>query len=167
MDTFCIRLVSFPLSVTFPGLDKHISLLLNLRIINTDSRCWSLKSLFDLNSLAVFFGRNTFTRSDISLEQKLLAPLNMLDYFSKVLIMQPKSFIPLAADAFFWVGTSETPDEKGSILPYPFQGKFFKYDDDEAPILKGTFDGSVDIKLTLPEGLNVSDLKWFSIWLQI
>ncbi len=81
-----------------------------------------------------------------------------------MLITQAKSFIPLAADAFFWVGTSDAPGEVGNILPYPFKGTFFKYDSEEAPILKGVFDGSMDIKLTLPEGLNVSDLKWFSVW---
>ncbi len=67
-------------------------------------------------------------------------------------------------DAFFWVGTSERPGSVGTILAHPFEGKFYEYEDQSAPILKDKFDGSKDIKLTLPENLNVSDLKWFSVW---
>jgi hypothetical protein len=67
-------------------------------------------------------------------------------------------------DAFFWVGTSEAPGNEGYILAHPFKGKFYKYDDENAPILTGRFDGTEDIKLTLPEDLNVTDLKWFSVW---
>ena len=67
-------------------------------------------------------------------------------------------------DAFFWVGTSERPGSVGTILAHPFAGKFYEYEDQEAPVLKGQFDGLKDIKLTLPTTLNVSDLKWFSVW---
>jgi hypothetical protein len=67
-------------------------------------------------------------------------------------------------DAFFWVGTSERPGSVGTILAHPFEGKFYEYEDQDAPVLKGQFDGSKDIKLTLPASLNVSDLKWFSVW---
>ena len=51
----------------------------------------------------------------------------------------------------------------GIILPYPFEGKFYEYEDRSAPIIK-SFDGSQDVTLTLPEDTKVSDLKWLSVW---
>ena len=42
-------------------------------------------------------------------------------------------------DAFFWVGTEGSPSAVGTILPYPFKGKFFEYEDGDAPILTGRF----------------------------
>lgn len=66
-------------------------------------------------------------------------------------------------DAFFWVGTEGEPGEVGTILPYPFQGKFYDYKDSNAPIITGVYE-KVNITLTLPDDLKVSDLKWFSVW---
>ncbi|XP_059096369.1 uncharacterized protein LOC131890931 isoform X2 [Tigriopus californicus] len=66
-------------------------------------------------------------------------------------------------DAFFWVGTEGEPGEVGTILPYPFQGEFYEYTDSNAPIITGKFD-KVNITLTLPEDLKVTDLKWISVW---
>ena len=44
-------------------------------------------------------------------------------------------------------------------------GKFYDYDDQLAPILSQRFDGSQnDIVLTLPDDIEVKDLKWISIW---
>ncbi len=59
-------------------------------------------------------------------------------------------------------GTSGTPSDDGIILPYPFDGKFFHYTDPTAPILHRHV-GS-DIILTLPPEVEVSDLKWISVW---
>ena len=42
-------------------------------------------------------------------------------------------------DAFFWVGTEGKPSSVGTILPYPFEGKFYDYEDRSAPILEGRF----------------------------
>jgi hypothetical protein len=59
-----------------------------------------------------------------------------------------------APDAFFWVGkTGNIPSLDGTILPYPFTGKFFEYSDPNSLKLTGVFDGSKDITLTLPENL--------------
>jgi hypothetical protein len=82
----------------------------------------------------------------------------------KTILIKNFEYDGAGPDAFFWVGTSEAPGAAGYILAHPFAGKFYKYDDDSAPILKGRFDGTEDIKLTLPEDLNVTDLKWFSVW---
>ena len=44
-------------------------------------------------------------------------------------------------------------------------GKFYDYDDQSAPILSQRFDGlQNDIVLTLPDDIEVKDLKWISIW---
>jgi len=68
-------------------------------------------------------------------------------------------------DAFFWVGTEGEPGPGSSvtILPYPFEGKYYEYEDKTAPILTGRFN-KVDVKLTLPAKIKVTDLKWFSVW---
>jgi hypothetical protein len=66
-------------------------------------------------------------------------------------------------DAFFWVGTEGEPGPVGTILPYPFEGKYYEYEDKSAPILTGRFN-KVDVKLTLPSKTKVTDLKWFSVW---
>lgn len=82
----------------------------------------------------------------------------------KTLVIKNFEYDGQGPDAFFWVGTDDLPGDVGTILPYPFDGKFFKYDDANAPILTGRFDGSKDIKLTLPEEVDVTDLKWISVW---
>jgi len=67
-------------------------------------------------------------------------------------------------DAFFWAGTQGSkPGSVGIILPHPFDGTFFDYEDRSAPILEGRFD-KTDLTLTLPPGTQVSDLKWLSVW---
>ena len=69
-------------------------------------------------------------------------------------------------DAFFWVGTQGKgpSSESGILLAHPFRGKFYDYDDPDAPILR-RFDGKqTPIVLTLPDGLKVTDLKWISVW---
>ena len=44
-------------------------------------------------------------------------------------------------DAYFLVGNSRVPSEAGTLLPYPFEGKFYDYDDTSAPILDRSFNG--------------------------
>ena len=67
-------------------------------------------------------------------------------------------------DAFFWVGIQGLrPSEQGILLAHPFRGKFYNYDDYEAPILK-KFNGDAKIVLTLPPQVKVQDLKWISVW---
>ena len=68
-------------------------------------------------------------------------------------------------DAFFYVGAMGTPSTAvGTILPYPFENKFYKYDDQNASIIQGRFDGNQDIRLTTPHSLKTSDIKWLSVW---
>ena len=44
-------------------------------------------------------------------------------------------------DAFFWAGKSQRPSSVGTILPHPFEGKFYDYEDSSAPILDKRFNG--------------------------
>ena len=71
-------------------------------------------------------------------------------------------------DAFFLAGTegpiSAATSKAGTILPYPFNDKFYEYDDPTAPILQSSFDGNMDITLTTPTSLNASDVVWLSVW---
>ena len=83
---------------------------------------------------------------------------------SKTLVIKDFTYDGAGPDAFFWAGTSGKPSTVGIILPYPFEGKFYDYEDDSAPILSGRFDGSKDIVLTLPSDKTVTDLKWLSVW---
>ena len=89
---------------------------------------------------------------------------NLYAVDKKTLLIKNFEYDGQGPDAFFWVGTDDLPGEIGTILPYPFDGKFFKYDDQNAPILTDRFDGTKNIKLTLPEEVDVTDLKWFSVW---
>ena len=67
-------------------------------------------------------------------------------------------------DAFFWVGTEGSlPSENGILLPHPFSGKFYDYNDRDAPKLKKS-DGNEPITLTLPDSVKTSELKWISVW---
>ena len=67
-----------------------------------------------------------------------------------------------APDAFFWTGTTSKPNSVGTILPYPFEGKFYHYEDKTAPVL-GKFNGE-NVTLTLPDNLKATNIKWLSVW---
>merc|ERR1712141_819780 len=82
----------------------------------------------------------------------------------KTLLIKGFTYDGAGPDAFFWSGTQGSPSGVGTILPYPFEGKFFEYEDQSAPILTGRFSGDKDIKLTLPDSLKTTDLKWISVW---
>lgn len=87
---------------------------------------------------------------------------------AKHLVIKGFTYDGAGPDAFFWVGTDGSPGRHGAVvLPYPFTGKFYEYEDPDTPKLEpGTsYDGSKDIELTLPEdGPEVTDLAWFSVW---
>ena len=59
----------------------------------------------------------------------------------KTLVIKDFTYDGAGPDAFFWVGTSSAPSSVGTILPYPFQGEFYDYEDKRAPILTGRFNG--------------------------
>ena len=82
----------------------------------------------------------------------------------KTLLIKGFTYDGGGPDAFFWAGTEGSPSSVGNLLPYPFEGKFYAYEDQAAPILSGTFSGEKDIKLTLPETLKSTDIKWLSVW---
>jgi hypothetical protein len=66
-------------------------------------------------------------------------------------------------DAFFLVGESGTPNRVGTILSYPDNGKCYEYNDQSVPLLTQAFDGN-DITLTLPCALDITKIKWLSVW---
>ena len=57
----------------------------------------------------------------------------------KTLVIKDFTYDGAGPDAFFWVGTSQSPSSVGTILPYPFEGKFYDYEDNRAPILSRRF----------------------------
>ena len=67
-------------------------------------------------------------------------------------------------DAFFFVGESGTPNRKGTIIPYPDTGVCYEYNDQSAPLLTEAYDGTRDIVLTLPCSLDITKIKWLSVW---
>ena len=82
------------------------------------------------------------------------------------LVIEKFTYDGLAPDAFFWVGTgSNAPNSNGIILPHPFQGKFYDFEDTNAPILDKAYDGTQPpIVLEMPLPIKVSNLKWISVW---
>ena len=96
-------------------------------------------------------------------EHSISGSLYALD--ESILLLKRFEYDGEAEDAFFWVGTSgEKPSTTGTILPYPFGGVYYNSEDKDAPFLFGVFNGSQEIRLTLPEELKVTDLRWFSVW---
>ncbi len=65
---------------------------------------------------------------------------------ANTLLIKEFTYDGAGPDAFFWTGTSGSPSEVGTILPYPFNGKFYDYEDLSAPILTGRFNGQKDIE---------------------
>ena len=57
----------------------------------------------------------------------------------KTLFIKDFEYDGAGPDAFFWAGTAGKPSSVGLILPYPFKGKFYEYEDGNAPILRGRF----------------------------
>ena len=82
----------------------------------------------------------------------------------KTLLIKGFTYDGAGPDAFFWAGTQGLPSGIGTILPYPFEGKFYEYEDQSAPILNGRFSGDKNIKLTLPDTLKATDIQWLSVW---
>ena len=80
----------------------------------------------------------------------------------KTLMIKGFTYSGTAPDAFFWAGTSPQPSPNGIILPYPFTGMFYNYDDKSAPVL-GKFTNA-EVVLTLPDNLKTTDIKWLSVW---
>jgi len=94
---------------------------------------------------------------------------------SKNILIKGFTYDGEGPDAFFWAGTTEKPNRRGTnkknaVLPYPFTGQHFDYYSRSIPIL-GRFNGTKDILLTLPEdiegsteNIHVQDIRWLSVW---
>ncbi|XP_076391454.1 protein Skeletor, isoforms B/C isoform X2 [Megachile rotundata] len=60
-------------------------------------------------------------------------------------------------DAYFWVGNTAAPSPQGYIVPYP------EVDENiDPPVLKSY--NYTDILLKLPDGKQIRDIKWLSVW---
>ena len=59
----------------------------------------------------------------------------------KTLVIKGFTYDGAGPDTFFWAGTSQEPSPNGTILPYPFEGKFYEREDYSAPILSRRFNG--------------------------
>ena len=59
----------------------------------------------------------------------------------KTLVIKGFTYDGSGPDTFFWAGTSQAPTSEGTILPYPFEGEFYAYEDQSAPILSRGFFG--------------------------
>eukprot|EP00092_Neocalanus_flemingeri_P033853 GFUD01036814.1.p1 GENE.GFUD01036814.1~~GFUD01036814.1.p1 ORF type:complete len:243 (-),score=55.08 GFUD01036814.1:35-682(-) len=84
---------------------------------------------------------------------------------SQTIMIKGFTYTGKGPDGFFLAGTSGgKPSKTGDVvLPYPYEGKHYSYEDESLPIL-GKFDGSEDIILSLPPGKTVNQLKWLSVW---
>jgi hypothetical protein len=80
----------------------------------------------------------------------------------KTLVIKGFTYDGTAPDAFFWAGTSQAPSSVGTILPHPFEGIFYEYEDQNAPVL-GKYNDE-EVVLTLPDNLKATDIKWLSVW---
>ena len=47
-------------------------------------------------------------------------------------------------------------------MPHPFEGIFYEYEDQNAPVL-GAYNDE-EVVLTLPDNLKATDIKWLSVW---
>ena len=59
----------------------------------------------------------------------------------KTLLIKGFTYDGAGPDAYFLVGNSGVPSEPATLLPYPFEGKFYDYFDSSAPILDRSFNG--------------------------
>ena len=81
-----------------------------------------------------------------------------------MLIIKGFTYDGTGPDVFFLVGTQGSPSDSGTILSYPYKGKHYEYNDENAPTLKEKFSGNMEIKLVLPPALTVMNIKWISVW---
>jgi hypothetical protein len=69
--------------------------------------------------------------------KKLSKTLTFKD--EKTLVIKGFGYDGTGPDSFFLAGTSEKISSDGIILPYPFQGKFYDYEDKKVPLLERSF----------------------------
>ena len=81
-----------------------------------------------------------------------------------MLIIKGFTYDGTGPDVFFLVGTQGSPSDSGTILSYPYKGKHYEYNDENAPTLKEKFSGNMDVRLVLPPALTVMNIKWISVW---
>ena len=81
-----------------------------------------------------------------------------------MLIIKGFTYDGTGPDVFFLVGTQGSPSDSGTILSYPYKGKHYEYNDENAPTLTEKFSGKMEVKLVLPPALTVMNIKWISVW---
>ena len=83
-------------------------------------------------------------------------------YNESILVVKDFSYSGEGVDVFFWASTSDTPDGEGVILPYPYNGIFYDFEDETAPVL-----GKIEkqnILLHIHPDLTLRDIKWLSVF---
>ena len=62
-------------------------------------------------------------------------------------------------------GASGKPDNENVdvVLPYPYKGRHYSYEDDDIPPLTQEYNGHEDIVLSLPPGTSVGQLGWVAV----
>ena len=70
-----------------------------------------------------------------------------------------------APAAYFVGGALGKPDNENVdvVLPYPYKGRHYSYQDDDIPSLTQEFTGQEDIILSLPPGTSVAQLGWIAV----
>jgi len=149
--TLLALLVTVPADPIFPFQNKELSagkLKKEHKTHSQDTAVEKLEKLGELSTLAHEVSGEVFVID----EQNLLIKHFNYDGF--------------APDAFFLVGTEGIPGDTNlsstAILPYPFNGVHYDYQDTEVPVLGPYADANVH--LSLPENVKVSELKWISVW---
>merc|ERR1711892_1406567 len=76
---------------------------------------------------------------------------------SKTVLIKGFTYDGEGPDTFFLAGTSGRPSNSrgDAVLPWPYAGKDYTYNDRDIPLIKRSFDGGEDIVLTLPQGKTV------------
>jgi len=149
--TLLALLVTVPADPIFPFQNKELSagkLKKEHKTHSQETAVEKLEKLGELSTLAHEVSGEVFVID----EQSLLIKHFNYDGF--------------APDAFFLVGTEGFPGDTNlsstAILPYPFNGVHYDYQDTEVQVLGPYAD--VNVHLSLPENVKVSELKWISVW---
>ena len=83
---------------------------------------------------------------------------------SQSLILRNFTYDGAAPDAFLIGGVSARPSGRPDVVfPFPFPGQHYQFGDKRIAAW-GAFDGSRDLVVTLPKEVQVSELRWLSIW---
>ena len=89
---------------------------------------------------------------------------DIFQFDSQSLLLRNFTYSGTGPDVFLIGGVSGEPGSSPDVVfPFPFPGQHLEFDDERIEKYPG-FDGSRDILLTLPDNIEVSELRWLSVW---